>query len=80
MKRDYLFLLASPLVILSGCPKQEKPNVILFLVDDLGWTDLASYGSDIYQVQMLISLSLKVCCLQMNIRAARYVLLQEQVL
>ncbi|WP_019991187.1 sulfatase [Rudanella lutea] len=26
-----------------------KPNVILILVDDLGWTDLGAYGSDLYQ-------------------------------
>lgn len=27
----------------------DKPNVILFLVDDLGWTDTASFGSDFYE-------------------------------
>ncbi|HAW29822.1 MAG TPA: hypothetical protein DCY03_17145, partial [Planctomycetaceae bacterium] len=28
----------------------EKPwNVVFFLVDDLGWTDLGCYGSDYYQ-------------------------------
>jgi arylsulfatase A-like enzyme len=26
-----------------------KPNVILILADDFGWTDLASYGSDFYE-------------------------------
>lgn len=49
-----LFLLS----VLIGCstgdknkksPKQKKPNVILILVDDLGWTDLGSFGSDLYQ-------------------------------
>lgn len=29
--------------------KQKKPNVVLILVDDMGWTDLGSYGSDLYQ-------------------------------
>jgi arylsulfatase A len=27
----------------------ERPNVILILADDLGWTDLACYGSDLYE-------------------------------
>jgi arylsulfatase A-like enzyme len=29
--------------------KARKPNVILFLVDDLGWTDLGCYGSSFYE-------------------------------
>jgi arylsulfatase A len=27
----------------------KKPNIVFFLVDDLGWTDLGCYGSDFYQ-------------------------------
>ncbi len=27
----------------------DKPNVVFILVDDLGWTDLSSYGSDLYE-------------------------------
>ncbi len=27
----------------------SRPNVILILADDLGWTDLACYGSDLYR-------------------------------
>lgn len=28
---------------------QNSPNVVLFLVDDLGWTDLSCFGSDFYK-------------------------------
>lgn len=31
----------------------EKPNVILILADDLGWTDLACFGSDFYETPHL---------------------------
>lgn len=27
----------------------NKPNIIVFYVDDLGWTDLACYGSQFYE-------------------------------
>lgn len=43
-------------VILSLCSSavclaaaDKKPNVVLILVDDLGWADVASYGSDLHQ-------------------------------
>ncbi|NQZ78681.1 MAG: sulfatase-like hydrolase/transferase, partial [Ekhidna sp.] len=36
--------------LLFACESiQQKPNVVLILVDDLGWTDLGNYGSDFYQ-------------------------------
>ncbi len=28
---------------------RKKPNVVLIVVDDMGWTDLTTYGSDFYQ-------------------------------
>jgi len=37
------------LISVLGCSTHQKPNVVLFLVDDLGWTDLSSYGSTLYQ-------------------------------
>lgn len=40
--------LAVPLV---GCTsgKQEKPNIILFLIDDMGWLDTSvAFGEEVY--------------------------------
>jgi arylsulfatase A-like enzyme len=43
------------IVILFSCQtgknnkETTKPNVILFLVDDLGWTDVTTFGSDFHQ-------------------------------
>lgn len=40
------------LVLLWGSvPRAELPNVIIFLVDDLGWMDTAVYGSRYYETR-----------------------------
>ncbi|MEM0968053.1 MAG: sulfatase [Verrucomicrobiota bacterium] len=31
----------------------EKPNIVLFLADDLGWTGLSCFGSDLYETPHL---------------------------
>lgn len=41
------FALAVATAPLAAAP--PPPNVLLILVDDLGWTDLTCYGSDFYQ-------------------------------
>jgi arylsulfatase A len=33
----------------SAADASSKPNVVLILADDLGWTDLGCYGSDLYR-------------------------------
>ena len=35
----------------------HKPNVILFLVDDMGWSDLGVYGSDFYETPNIDALA-----------------------
>src|SRR5688572_29793151 len=55
MARLYLavavLLLGSGMLQAGDAPK--RPNVIVILADDLGWTDLACYGSDLHQTPHL---------------------------
>jgi arylsulfatase A-like enzyme len=39
--------------------EEMKPNIIIFHVDDLGWTDLNCYGSDFYETPNIDSLASK---------------------
>ncbi|WP_367281886.1 sulfatase-like hydrolase/transferase [Tunicatimonas pelagia] len=34
-------------------PQQLSYNVVIFLIDDLGWTDLSCYGSDLYETSSI---------------------------
>lgn len=36
-------------VLLMSCQKEQRPNVLFFVADDLGWTDLSCYGSTFYE-------------------------------
>jgi arylsulfatase A len=47
MKLPYLALVA--LFLAYPASGQEKPNILLFFVDDMGATDLGCYGSDLYR-------------------------------
>ncbi len=40
-------------LIVSAAAAPAKPNVVLILADDLGWTDLACYGSDLHETPHL---------------------------
>ncbi|WP_165072979.1 sulfatase [Paludisphaera rhizosphaerae] len=47
-----LAAVAAWLGMVSSAPAQQQPdrlNVVLILVDDLGWTDFACYGSDLHE-------------------------------
>lgn len=37
----------------------KKPNIIIILADDLGWSDLSSYGSSFYETPHLDSLAVR---------------------
>lgn len=55
-------LVASVLLLLScfTLPAQNKnrlPNIVIILADDLGWTDLGSYGSSFYETPNLDKLA-----------------------
>ena len=40
-----LILLTS---LFFSCEKNKLPNIVFFLVDDMGWRDVGIYGSDFY--------------------------------
>ena len=42
-------LFLSLIIFLSCSGDKKEPNIIFFLVDDLGWSDVAIYGSSFYE-------------------------------
>lgn len=50
------FLLAAALLALAPAVAADapaRPNVVLILADDLGWTDLGGFGSDLHETPVL---------------------------
>lgn len=43
----FLFSLSTISLIASNCQKQKKPNIVLIMADDMGYSDLGCYGSEI---------------------------------
>jgi len=54
-KLSFLLLL----MLLNSCNKEslEKPNIVLFVADDLGWSDLSCMGSEYYETPNIDKLS-----------------------
>ena len=44
-----------PTILKAG--QQNRPNVIFFLIDDLGWKDLSCYGSKFYETPAIDNLA-----------------------
>ncbi|MDA8632737.1 sulfatase [Verrucomicrobiales bacterium] len=55
MPKTLLFALVFALAVTTT--QAERPNVILFLVDDLGWSDLGCQGSQYYQTPNIDALA-----------------------
>ena len=49
------------LLVLFGAllafPAQAKPNIVLYFIDDLGWTDVSFMGSKYYETPHVDQLS-----------------------
>lgn len=57
IKITVLVIILSVPLLLFGQGTEEKPNIILFVVDDMGWKDLGCYGSDFYETPSVDKLS-----------------------
>ena len=54
MPARFLFLIPFLFGLFSfGAEEKSKPNVILFLIDDLGWSDIGINGSTFYETPIL---------------------------
>jgi arylsulfatase A-like enzyme len=52
MQKRLIFICLSTIIGLCSvgqAKQQTKPNIVLFVVDDMGWKDLTCYGSDLHQ-------------------------------
>ena len=47
------FIVLGGFLGLISCSNPEKPNIVLILADDLGWSDLGCYGSEFYETPVL---------------------------
>ncbi|MEA4937632.1 MAG: sulfatase [Paludibacter sp.] len=57
MKKTLFTSLSVMSAAMLTAQQSERPNVIFFLADDLGWTDLSCYGSKFYETPNLDQLA-----------------------
>jgi arylsulfatase A-like enzyme len=50
-------LLFASSAVLAEERDADRPNIVLILADDLGWSDLACYGSDLHETPHLDALA-----------------------
>ncbi|HVX61668.1 MAG TPA: sulfatase-like hydrolase/transferase [Pirellulales bacterium] len=60
---------ASASLVHAADDASAKPNVVLILADDLGWTDLGCYGSDLYETPHLDRLAKEAMSFTQNYAA-----------
>lgn len=53
----FLFIILSIALFISCKKPIEQPNIVFFLVDDLGWTDVGCYGSSFYETPNIDALA-----------------------
>ena len=58
MMYKLFLILLFVVTVLNTCTIQKKqPNIVFFLVDDLGWTDVGCYGSSFYETPNIDALA-----------------------
>lgn len=57
MKNIRVIVACLLLIISFRAFSQQKPNIVFFLVDDMGWTDLGCYGSSFYETPNIDALA-----------------------
>ena len=49
MKKLTAIVLGALVCVCTANARTEPPNIVFFLVDDLGWTDIGCFASDLMQ-------------------------------